>query len=80
MIPTAQPTRKKPFIRDAVEQKIQQMLDDDIIERVEGPSVPNPWVSPLVAAPKPEGDITICDDLRMANKAVKRTRHPIPTV
>ncbi|KAK4328257.1 hypothetical protein Pmani_001375 [Petrolisthes manimaculis] len=76
--PVAQPPQRVTFhFRKAVEQKIQDMLDKDLIERVEGPT---PWVSPLVTAPKPNGDIRICADLRIANKAVKRTHHPIPTV
>ena len=53
------------------------MSRDDIIEPVEGPT---PWVSPLVIIPKPSGDIRICVDIRQANTAVIRERHPIPTV
>lgn len=38
------------------------------------------WVSPLVVIPKRNGDIRICVDMRRANKAVIRERHPIPTI
>ena len=53
------------------------MLDKDIIKKMEGPT---PWVPPLVTAPKPNGGIRICADLRITNKVVKRIHHPIPTV
>ena len=36
--------------------------------------------SPLVIAPKRDGDIRIIFDTRVANQAIKRERHPIPTV
>ena len=37
--PVAQPPRRVPFhLRKAVKEKIQDMLDKDIIERVEGPT------------------------------------------
>ncbi|VDI32041.1 Hypothetical predicted protein [Mytilus galloprovincialis] len=49
----------------------------DVIERVEGPTE---WVSPLVVVPKRNSEIRICVDMRRANEAVKRSRHPIPTV
>ena len=32
------------------------------------------------AVPKPNGDIRLCIDMRQANKAIVRERHPIPTV
>ena len=38
------------------------------------------WVSPIVVVPKKEGKIRICVDMRAASTAVKRIRHPIPTV
>ena len=37
-------------------------------------------MSPLVAVPKPNGDIRVCVDMRQANSAIVRERHPIPTV
>ena len=52
-------------------------MDCDNIESVEGPT---PWVSPVVVVPKPSGDIRLCVDMRKANEAIVRERHPIPTV
>ena len=36
----------------------------------------------MVAAPKPKDpeSVRICDDMRIANKAIERERHPMPTV
>ena len=39
-----------------------------------------PWVSPIVAVPKKDGQVRICVDMRLANEAIRRVRHPIPTV
>ena len=76
--PVAQKARPVPFqLREKVELKIKELIDMDIIEPVEGPT---PWVSPVVVVPKPSGDIRLCVDMRKANEAVVRERHPIPTV
>ncbi|XP_014673090.1 PREDICTED: uncharacterized protein LOC106813466 [Priapulus caudatus] len=76
--PVAQPVRRAPFaLRDKIDQKLEELLNMDIIERVEGPTR---WVSPLVVVPKPNGDIRVCVDMRQANKAIIRERHYIPTV
>ena len=64
-------------MREKLEKKIRELLDDDIIEPVEGPT---PWVSPLVIIPKPSGGIRCCVDMHEENAAVVRERHPIPTV
>ena len=76
--PVAQPQHRVPFhVRKDVEKKLQELQDLDIIEDVEGPT---PWVSPLVAVPKSNGDVRVCVDMRRANEAVIRERHPIPTL
>ena len=77
--PVVQPLRRLPFaLRDKVGQKLRELEDGDIIERVEGPT---PWVSPLVVIPKNnDTDVRICEDMRQANKAIVRERHPIPTI
>lgn len=76
--PVAQPLRRIPFSRRAkVEQTIQELIKLDVLERVEGPTS---WVNPLVAVEKPNGDIRICLDMRRANQAILREKHPVPTV
>ncbi|CAK8692680.1 uncharacterized protein LOC143462177 [Clavelina lepadiformis] len=77
--PVAQPVRRVPFqLRDKVEEKLDELLQADIIEAV--PEGPTTWISPLVVIPKPDGDIRICVDMHRANEAIVRERHPIPTV
>jgi hypothetical protein len=77
--PIAQPVRRIPYgIRDKVDEKLGELLSLGIIEEV--PEGPTEWVSPLVVAPKDNGDIRICVDMRRANDAIIRERQPIPTV
>ncbi len=53
--PVAQPVRRIPFsLRGKVEKKVRDVLDKDVIEPVEGATG---WVSPIVVAPKHDGDI-----------------------
>jgi hypothetical protein len=56
---------------------LTELLDADIIEKAEGPT---PWVSPVCIVPKPSGEIRLCVDMRRANEAIQRERHPIPTI
>ena len=59
-----------------MDKKLEELEAKDISESVSGPT---PWVSPLVAVPKSNNDVRICIDMRRANEAVQRERHPIPT-
>ena len=60
-------------LRSKVETEIQHL----IIEPAEGPK---PWISPVVVVAKPNGEVLFCVDMRWANEAIIRERHPIPTV
>ena len=76
--PVAEKLRLPPYgLRDKIEQKLEELVECDIIEPAEGPT---PWVSPVVVVPKPSGDIRLCVDMRKANEAIVRERHPISTI
>ena len=76
--PVAQKPRRVPFaLREKVTAKVEDLIAKDIVERVDGPTS---WVSPVVVAPKSQGDIRLCVDMRKANQAIIRERIPIPTV
>ena len=75
--PVVQPLKRLPFaIRNKVDKKLNDLLENDAIEPAEGPSR---WVSQVVVIPKADDDIRMCVDMRCANRAVVRERHPIPT-
>ena len=78
--PVAQKPRRVPFhLRDQVEQEIDRLLEEDIIEKVQGD--PTPWVSPIVVVPKKDSkSVRVCVDMRKANQAIIRERHQMPTV
>ena len=76
--PVAQPLRRPAFsLREKIEKKLDELLHEDIIERVDAPT---PWVNPVVVVPKPNGEVRLCVDMRCANKAIIWERHPIPTI
>jgi hypothetical protein len=78
--PVAHQHSRVPFhLRDKVAQEVDKLLKADIIEPVYGPSE---WVSRIVTPPKPNDptQIRLCIDMRDANRAILRTRHPTPTI
>ncbi len=76
--PVAQPMRRIPFSRRVkVIEKLKKLEELDVIERVK---TPTSWINPLVCVEKSNGDIRICLDMRRANEAIIREKHPVPTV
>lgn len=72
-----QPYRRVPVpLENAVGKKIDELLQQGIIEPVNGPSK---WISPVVVVPK-ENDVRLCVDMRRANEAVERENHPLATM
>ena len=57
--------------------KLKQLEELEVIEKV---NVPTNWINLLVAVEKPNGDIRICLDMRQANRAILREKHPVPTL
>lgn len=79
--PVSQTFRRTPFhLRKQLDSWLEESLCKGIIEPVQDESTD--WVSGLVVAPKPHNpnEIRVCGDYRRVNVAIKRERHPIPTV
>ncbi|XP_055543303.1 uncharacterized protein K02A2.6-like [Wyeomyia smithii] len=71
-----QPLRRCPIpLLEKVEQKLNELLEMDVIEKVK---TPTSWVSPLVPIIKENGDLRLCVDMRRANQAIQRLNHPLP--
>ena len=66
-------------LRRKVEEELVRLEELDIIEKVDGPT---PWVSPIVAVPKPKSpnEVRICVDMRIPCTAIQRERHITPTL
>ena len=62
-----------------VKQALDTMVTEGVIRKL-GPNEPSEWCSGIVVVPKPNGNIRICVDLTMLNKAVVRPRYQLPTV
>lgn len=78
VVPVYQPMRRIPVpLEEAVDRKLDEMLNRDIIEVKTGPTT---WVSPLVVVGKSNGEPRLCLDLRRVNEAVLREHHPMPSV
>ena len=76
--PVCQTARRVPYhLRDKLSQKLKELEKLDIIEKTTDPTH---WVSPVIVVPKSDGDIRLCVDMKRANLAVKRKRHPIQTI
>ena len=77
--PIIQPQRRIPFAkREKLEEVLKELEQEGIIQEVEGPTE---WISNLVLTPKADpNEIRMNIDMTTPNKAIKRTRHVIPTV
>lgn len=74
--PVIQPLRRCPVpLLNKVKAKLDDLLRQDIVEKVEKPTS---WVSPLVPILKDNGDLRLCIDMRRANQAIQRLNHPLP--
>lgn len=76
--PVVHAPRRIPFaVQDKVKRELKRMEKEGVIEPV---SEPTDWVSPLVVAYKPNGDVRLCIDPKDLNKAIKREHFQLPTV
>ena len=82
--PVVHPPRRFPVaLIDQVGEKLDNMVKDDIIAKVDQPT---DWVSSMLAVRKPtlgpdgKVDIRICLDPKDLNGAIKREHFPMPTI
>ena len=74
--PVSEPPRRlPPAIASLVDNKLQSMVHEGVIRKVEEPT---DWCSPLVITKRKTGDIRICTDFRKLNTAIKRSVFQIP--
>ena len=71
------PTTIPHSMRNKVNEKLQEMEEQGIIEKVKGVT---PWLSPLIPIPKKGGDLRLVLGMRVPNQALKRRRVQFPTV
>lgn len=77
------PPRKVAYLRipepmkNKVDEKIMEMLHQDIIEPVRGPS---DWISPMVVVPKGKDDVRLCVNMKYPNEAIQREHYPMPVI
>ncbi|XP_049292920.1 uncharacterized protein K02A2.6-like isoform X1 [Anopheles funestus] len=77
------PPKKIAYLRipaameQKVDNKIKEMLQSDVIEKVEGPA---DWISPMVVVPKGKDDIRICINMKHPNEAIQREHYPLPII
>ena len=60
-------------IEDKVDEKVNEMLKNEIIQEST-----SPWNSPIVVVAKKDGDIRLCIDYRKLNSVTRRPIYPIP--
>lgn len=76
--PVVHAPRKLPIaLKDDIKNKLNEMVRDCIIEKVEGPT---DWVNSMTVARKANGDIRICLDPRDLNQAIKREHFKLPSL
>lgn len=64
-------------MEEKVDAKILEMLQNDIIEPVDGPAE---WISPMVIVPKGNDDVRLCINMKYPNEAIQREHYPLPVI
>lgn len=66
-----------PFnLRDKLEEIVKKGLEDGVFEEARGPTR---WLLPAMLVPKHDNKLRFVLDASPANRAIKRTRHVLPT-
>ena len=63
-------------MKGKVQEELKKLEEQDIIRPVE---TPTDWCAPIVAVPKPNGNVRLCIDFTKLNESVRRETFPLPT-
>ena len=69
------PYRIPVHLNAVVNNQVNDMLERGIIRASN-----SPWSSPIVLAPKKDGDYRFCVDFRRVNSVTKKDAHPMPRI
>ena len=76
--PVVHPPRRVPVaLKEKLKQELEKIQRLGVIKKV---TEPTPWVSSLVTARKPNGQLRVCLDPKDLNEALKRSHYPTPTI
>ena len=76
----SRPVKQRPYripvhLNAVVNNQVNDMLERGIIRASN-----SPWSSPIVLAPKKDGDYRFCVDFRRINSVTKKDAHPMPRI
>jgi hypothetical protein len=76
----SRPVKQRPYripvhLNKVVNNQVNDMLDRGLIQLSN-----SPWSSPIVLAPKKDGDYRFCIDFRCVNSVTKKDAQPIPRI
>ncbi|KAJ1197135.1 hypothetical protein NDU88_000997 [Pleurodeles waltl] len=75
--PVVHKVRNVPnLMREPLKRELEKLLKEDIIEPIES----SEWLAPVVVAPKEDGKIRLCIDLRDLNKCIWVDPQPLPNI
>ncbi|XP_049882138.1 uncharacterized protein LOC126378061 [Pectinophora gossypiella] len=69
------PYRLSPTRQQQLRIKLDEMIDNNIIEECD-----SPWCSPVILVPKANGDVRVCIDFRKLNEITVPDRYPLPRI
>ena len=76
----SRPIKQRPYripvhLHHVVDQQVEEMLARGLIRPIN-----SPWSSPIVLAPKKDGDYRFCVDFRRLNAVTRKDAYPMPRV
>jgi hypothetical protein len=76
----SRPVKHRPYRIPVHLNKVVNKQVDDMLERGLVRPSNSPWSSPIVLAPKKDGDYRFCVDFRRVNSVTKRDAQPMPRI